>query len=158
MKTQTTIIELTQEDLVDLLCTATEGSSWLDCSAPERTGCDIKDEDCREDVWAKALLAGHKIKCFDYYAEGDVYGPLGKVIKKDGTGVYFVGLEEIKKGLQACADGTFNIGYGDGRSERAWLKECYAHFADPEEGRMQMDLPEAEALMQVIMFNELVYG
>ncbi len=156
MKTKTTITELNQEDLVDLLCTATYGSNWLDCSAPERTGCDIKEEDCREDVWAKALLAGHKIKCFDYYAEGDVYGPHGKVIKKDGTAVYFIGLKDIMDGLQKCADGTFHIGYGDGNSERAWLKECFEHFTDQD--RMEMDQPEAEALMQVIMFDELIYG
>lgn len=151
MKTQTIITELNQEDLVDLLCTATYGSNWLDITAPETTGADIKEDDCLEEKWAKALLAGHKVKCFDYYAEGEVYGPLGKVIKKDGTAVYFVGLEEIKKGLQACADGTFNGESGD----HAWLKECYEHFVT---GEGDMDNPEAEAIMQVIMFGELIYG
>jgi len=159
METKTIITELNQEDLVDLLCTATYGSSWLDCSAPERTGCVIDDNDSREDVWAKALLAGHKIKCFDYYAEGEVYGPHGKVIKKDGTAVYFIGLDDILKGLQSCADGTFKHDDDEyGEREVRWLKECYAHFSDPDQGRMEMDNPEAEALMQVIMFNELIYG
>ena len=153
MKTKTIITELNQEDLVDLLCTATYGSSWLDITAPEKTGCDIKEEDCREDVWAKALLAGHKVKCFDYYAEGEVYGPLGKVIKKDGTGVYFVGLEEIKKGLQACADGTFKANDGDAE----YLAICLNRFLNREE-ECEFDNPTAESLMQVIMFGELIYG
>lgn len=151
MKTKTIIEELTQEDLVDLLCTATYGSSWLDCSAPETTGADVKEDDCREDVWAKALLAGHKIKCFDFYAEGEVYGPHGKVVKKDGTAVYFIGLKEILDGLRKCADGRF-----EGRaSELNWLRECVDHFV-AREG--DMDQPEAEAIMQVIMFGELIYG
>ena len=148
MKTRTIIEELSQEDLVNLFSTATYGSSWLDITAPETTGADIKEDDCLEDKWAKALLAGHKVKCFDYYAEGERYGNLGGVIKKDGTAVYFVGLEEIKKGLQKCLDGDIQDG-------GKWLKECVAHFMA---GAGEMDQPEAEALMQVIMFNELIYG
>ena len=158
MKTKTIITELTQEDLVDLLCTATYGSNWLDCYTPNRLGLDITESDCREDVWAKALLAGHSIECIDYYAEEEAYGNLPHTTDEDGNVTYIVTLEDIKNGLQACFDGTFKIGYGDGNSERAWLKECYAHFSDPDEGRMEMDQPEAEALMQVIMFNELIYG
>ena len=146
MKTKTIITELNQEDLVDLLCTASYGSNWLDCEANDREGVDIKEEDCHEDILAKCLLAGKKITCYDYHAEGDTYG------------VYEISLDDIMAGLGKCADGTFRIGYGDGKGERAWLKECYAHFSDPDDGRMQMDLPEAEALMQVIMFGELIYG
>ena len=158
MKTKTIITELNQEDLVDLLCTATYGSSWLDITAPDTTGCDIKEEDCHEDVLAKCLLAGKKILCFDYYAEGVTYGDLAKGLDEDENGLYEISLDDIMVGLGKCSDGTFRIGYGDGSSERAWLKECYAHFSDPDDGRMQMDQPEAEALMQVIMFGELIYG
>ena len=152
MKTRTIIEELSQEDLVNLFSTATYGSSWLGIRTGEKTGIKEEEGDCLEDVWAKAVLAGHKIKCFDYYAEGEVYGPHGKVIKKDGTAVYFIGLKEIMDGLQKCADGRFE---GHGR-ELDWLKECVAHFAD--EDSCEFDNPEAEALMQVIMFNELIYG
>jgi len=151
MKTRTIIEELTQEDLVTLFSSATEGSSWLDITAPERTGIEVNPDDCREDVWAKSVLAGHKIKCFDYYAEGETYGGLGRVIKKDGTGVYFVGLDEIKKGLAKCADGSFTEDDG----ERKWLAECFENFKN---GGYDTDLSEAEALMQVIMFGELIYG
>ena len=150
MKTKTIITDLTQEDLVNLLCTATYGSSWLDCSAPERSGIIIDDTDCREDVWAKALLAGHKIKVYDYNAEGDTYGKLGRVIKEDGTAVYFVGLKEITDGLQKCANGTF--------TESEEYGKCIAKcFSDFKEDNGDMDNPEAEALMQIILFGELIY-
>lgn len=156
MRTKTTITQLTQEDLVDLLCTATYGSNWLDCDAPVRTGIKVEETDCREDIWAKALLAGHAIECTDYYAEGEAYGTLPHTMDDDENVTYKVTLEDVKRGLQACADGTFKIGYGDGDSERAWLNECLYHFSDSD--RMEMDQPEAEALMQIIMFNELIYG
>lgn len=157
MKTKT-IIELNQEDLVDLISTATYGSNWLDSYAHDRAGVQVEEGDCIEDVKAKCLLAGKKITFTDYYAEGETYGDLESRIVENGVAEYLVGLDDIVAGLQKCADGTFNIGYGDGSSERAWLKECYAHFSAPDEGRMQEDLPEAEALMQVIIFGELIYG
>lgn len=159
MKTKTIIEELSQEDLVNLFSTATYGSSWLGIRTGEKTGVQEDANDCLEDVWAKAVLAGHKLKVTDYYAEGDVYGPHGKVIKKDGTAVYFIGLKEIMDGLQKCADGTFihtNYDESDnGDNEKSWIAECFQHF---KEDTGEMDNPEAEALMQVIMFNELIYG
>ena len=151
MTTKTIIEGLTLENLVDLFSTATYGSSWLDIDAPDRTGLAIEDGDCREDVWAKALLAGKHINCIDYYAEGDSYGFHPCVIDEDENGVYTIGLDDILEGLSACADGTFK---GE-KSDHDWLKDCFNHF---RAGEGDMDLPEAEALMQVIMFNELIYG
>lgn len=159
MKTKTTITELNQEDLVDLLCTATYGSNWLGCFARVRTGVKVTDGDCIEDVWAKCLLAGHPIECTDYYAEGEAYGTLPHTMDENENVTYQVTLEDIMKGLQACADGTFShTNYDDadnGDSEVSWIAECFQHFKD---GDGEMDQPEAEALMQVIMFGELIYG
>lgn len=152
MKTRTIIEELTKDELVNLLCTATYGSNWLSVTAPEQTGAGILPEDCVEDIWAKALLAGHKIKCWDNYADGDRHGNLGGVIKEDGTAVYFVGLKEVKDGLAKCADGTFAA---HDEYERAYLLSCWSTYKEDDGG---LDTPQAEALMQVIMFGELIYG
>lgn len=149
MKTHTTITDLTQEDLVDLLCTATYGSSWLEIYAPDRDGLDITDSDCREDVWAKALLDGRSIECIDHYAEGEVYGDLGHV-DEDEDGIYLIDLERIKKGLQSALDGT----YPDEAGTKSWARECAQHFID---GEGEMDNPEAECLMQIIMFGDVIY-
>ena len=85
MKTKTTITELSHEDLVNLLSTATYGSSWLSCTVAKATSdsLDIKEEDCREDVWAKALLAGFPVFLTDHQAEGCTYGPRGTVNEDD---------------------------------------------------------------------------
>ena len=150
MKTKTIIEELTQEDLVDLLCTATYGSSWLEIYAPDRMGIVVDDNDCREDVWAKALLAGRKIHCVDYYAEGDAYGTLEHETDDEENVIYHVSLQDIYEGLTKCADGTFKDA-----NVNNWVADCFNHFKD---GEGEMDNPQAEALMQVIMFGELIYG
>ena len=150
MRASIKITELTREDLVDLLCTATYGSSWLECYAPDREGLDIMCGDCREDIWAKALLAGKKIECIDHYAEGEVYDLLGHV-DDDGDGIYLIGLDDIRRGLENALNGIFD---GDD-SEKRWARECAEHFLA---GEGEMDNSEAECLMQIIMFRGLIYG
>ena len=157
MKTKSIIQELTQEDLVNLLCTATFGSYWLECYAYDREGLEITDEDCLEDVWAKALLAGKEIECIDHYCEDELYGPHAVRIDEDGWGVYRISLQDIIDGLQKCADGNFKADDDEyGEREKSWLRKCFNHFINNDS--VEMDQPEAEALMQIIMFGELIYG
>lgn len=153
MKTKTIITELTQEDLVNLLCTATYDSNWLSCYAPYREGVDITEEDCREDIWAKCLLAGEKIQCFDYYAEGDTYGELKWGVSDNGEIFYWVSLQDIINGLQKCADGTSKD--ADKYADKGFLARCYNDFVNDGDN---WDYVEADALMQVILFGELIYG
>ena len=153
MKTKTIITELTQEDLVNLLCTATCGSDWLDCYAPDRQHIVNEEGDCREDIWAKVLLAGDKIICTDYYAEGETYGDLESKIVGLGNAEYSVSLQDIINGLQKCADGTSKD--ADKYADRGFLARCYDDFSN--DGR-DWDMVEADALMQIILFGELVYG
>lgn len=154
MKTKTIITELTQEDLVNLLCTATYGSNWLSCYAPDREGVDITDEDCMEDEWAKCLLAGKKIAFTDYYAdEGEYYGTLEHYTEEDGQTTYLVSLQDIKDGLQKCADGTSKD--ADKYADKGFLARCYNDFVNDGDN---WDYVEADALMQIILFGELIYG
>ena len=159
MKTKTIITELTQEDLVNLLCTATYGSSWLSCYAPDKKEVGITDEDCLEDEWAKVLLGGKSIICTDYYAEGECYGNLPCNIDEEDNAEYTLSLQDILDGLQKCADGTFshtNYDEADnGDTEKSWIAKCFQHF---KEDTGEMDNPEAESLMQIILFGELIYG
>lgn len=160
MKTKTIITELTQEDLVNLLCTATYGSNWLDCYANDREGVDITDEDCREDVWAKCLLAGKRITFVDYYAEGEHYGELPYTFgKEDEECEYSVSLQDIINGLQKCADGTFLVASSNynnyGENERKFIAGCYNDLFNDGDN---WDYTEADALMQIILFGELIYG
>lgn len=152
MKTKTIINELTQEDLVNLLCTATYGSMWLSCYAPDREGVEITESDCMEDEWAKCLLAGKKIACTDYYAdEGEHYGTLEHYTEEDGQTTYLVSLQDIINGLQKCADGD----YTESEEHGEWISKCLREL---QNGGYNLDQPRAESLMQIILFGELIYG
>jgi hypothetical protein len=154
MKIEVKVTEVTHEDLVNLLCTASYGSQWLCFATPIGTkdGLDIVEGDCREDVWAKALLAGKKIFVDDCYAEDadDFYGNLphkffGRCCL-DGTTYmrYDLTLEDIKNGLsRALSSGTYIADY----ARHLW-----------EEEAMNIDQPEAEALIQYIVFGKEIYG
>jgi hypothetical protein len=160
MKTKTIITELTQEDLVNLLCTATYGSDWLNIYADFRKREKVATEDdCREDIWAKILLAGDKVSCTDYYADESVYGNLAHKIDEEGNVIYELSLQGILDGLQKCADGTFKVASSNynnyGENERKFVARCYNDFVNDGDG---WDYTEADALMQIILFGELIYG
>ena len=144
MKTRTEILELTQADLVDLFSTATYGSAWLSISAQDRRHIVADEDDCREDIWAKVLLAGDTIVCTDNYAEGECYGKLPCTIDEDENADYTLSLQDIKNGLQKCADGEMG----------SWCATAFRAFQEGEGG---MDNPMAEMLMQAIIFGELIY-
>ena len=139
------VSDLTHDESVDLFSTATSGSSRM-CISAENARDLVEDNDCREDVWAKALLDGREIVVSDYYAEGEKYGNLPCVIDPlDGDCEnYTVTLKDIEKGLKKC----FN-------HEDAYIREYAEHF---RAGDGDMDLEEAETIMQIIVFCEHIYG
>lgn len=165
MKTQLTITELTKENLVDLFSTAFYGSNYL--SADYEESIEHDEEDCHEEIMANILLNGGKIFVTDHYAEdGEVYGNLHcRVSEADEDGVitttYFVTLTDIIKGLEKAANGTFNAGrdckvFTDWRERNLeFARRSFNAFAFDES---EWDLTTADCLMQIILFDEIVYG
>lgn len=155
MKTKTTITELNREDLVNLLSTATYGSGWLSCTIAKgtRAKLDIQPEDCREDVWAKALLAGFPIYLTDHQAEGETYG--GKVAAvnddEEESAVYRITLDDVKEGIAAAFDGDIEPADED---EVELGAKCAIHLRDES---TEFDNYEAEVLAQIIMFGTIIY-
>ena len=156
MKTKTTITEITQEDLVNLFSTATFGSGWLAAHVQHSTRCllDIRLEDSREDVWAKALLAGYPIILTDYQAEGEKYGENFLCFEGEDaeSAEYMIYRVDVTRGLQAALDGTFN-GAEDEDTAR-FAASALLHLMRED---CEFDADEADALVQIIMFNEIVY-
>ena len=148
MKTKTIITEITHDDLVNLFSTATYGSSYFDVVKKKKDyyGTELEDEnDCREDTWAKILLAGKPVYVLDYYSEEVAYGELPhEWDKKRGAMKYTVTLEDIKKGLQKAIDNG------------GWDAECAFDLIN--EDSCNLDLTEAENLLQIITFGEAIYG
>ena len=148
MKTTTKISEISHDDLVNLLSTATYGSEYTDIYwVYQEEYLKSKEEgDCREDIYARMLLNGYKIEVRDYYAEDetDFYGNLHhEWNEEDECMVYHVGIEDIANGIAKCLD----LG--------GWTAEC---AIDLIKNDGDLDLYEAEAIMQVIVFGEVIYG
>jgi len=152
MKVATIITEIDHEDLVNLFSTAIYGSNFFDIGYDEKDyyGTELESRnDCIEDKCAKLLLAGKAIFVFDAYAEDEdeFYGKFNHewINGDDGIGMkYTINLENIKDGIQKCLEGENN-----------WLRDCAKHLMyEP----YALDLPEAEAILQKIVFGELIYG
>ena len=148
MKTKTIITEITHDDLVNLLSTASYGSSWLGLNydSTEYHELPNKDEgDCIEDKMAKLLLAGCSVELYDMYAEdnSDFYGKLPHYWDADNrTMDYEVRLEDIKKGLQKAFKDKYASKYA---------RDLACEGDD-------FDFIEADALIQFILFGEVIYG
>lgn len=164
MKTQTTILEQTKEDLVNLLSTALYWSNYL--SADYEESVEYDEDDCYEEIMAEILLNGGKILITDHYAEdGEVYGNLPCEVKEDEENygclitTYFVTLKDIVSGLTKAANGTFNTRpdvsdeYADRNIEFA--KRSFNALSFDE---YQWDYNTADCLMQIILFDEIIYG
>lgn len=171
MKTEVKITDINKEDLVNLLSSALYGSSYL--SADYEESVEHNEDDCYEDIMANILLHGGKIMVTDGYAEdGEVYGSLSCRVDEDKdegrlTTTYFVTLKDILSGLERAANGTFNMGeyanhfgslslspeWQDKNKAFAWRSFNAFAFDDAE-----WDLTTADCLMQIILFNEIVYG
>lgn len=156
MKTKTTITELTHDDLVELFSTALTGSSYLGADYEESIEHDEKD--CFEDILANILLHGGCIKVNDYYSEGDVYGELPHELDEENEcTTYFVTYDDIKRGLEKAADGTFNAG-NDKWTEQTKRSARVSFDSFMDEDRCDFDLVSADRLMQIILFDEIIYG
>lgn len=147
MKTKTTITDITREDLVDLLCTATYGSNWLGMQYDKTKG----EGETYEDVAADILLKGGRVEMIDYYAEDsdDVYTDKG--YWETDAAIYPITLEDIKRGLEAVADGTI-------KNDDS-IKRVAKHGLDAlmDRDSSNFDYVYADCLIQSIMFNEIIY-
>lgn len=159
LKNNVEIIDITHEDLVNLFSTALYGSSYLSAeydkdfynSIPK----DKKEGDCFEDHIADVLLNGGEIYIYDAYSEGEVYSKNGELIKEEYGGEeyaqYTLTLTDIIEGLQRAANGTYKT-----NNDTKFIRQCFYEFV--EEDCYDFDLTDADALMQIITFNELIYG
>ena len=147
-------MELTHDILVNLISSATYDSPWLGIDY-DKDKCDghLKSEDCPEDVAADILLAGGSIRFFDYYAEDarEVYSDKGVWVSDFRAAVYTVTLEDIKNGISRALDGLFIT---EGSADR-YYAQIAAEALLADEG--DFDANDADRLMQVILFNEIVY-
>lgn len=151
MKTKTIITEITHEDIVNLLSTGIiYGSHFfgVDYSVEDYRKIPNPDEyDCIEDKCAKLLLNGKSIVIYDMYAEDeeDFHGKLYHSWDSyNKTMDYTVTLSDIKKGIEKAIDNG------------GWDAECAFDLINDDS--CNLDLNEAENLLQIITFGKAIYG
>ena len=148
MEIKTTVTNITHDDLVNLLCTATYVSSWLGCNFKKSDyyGTELENaNDCREDKWAKILLAGKSIGVYDYESDGEAYGNLPHEWKADREVMrYTLTLKDIQAGIERIMNGCVD-----------YIKPYVLDWCS-DNGNL--DQIEAEAIMQYIVFGEEIYG
>ena len=146
IKTTTKIFSITKEELVNLFSTALYGSNYLDADYAQNA--DLAECNCFEEKLAISVLNGRKIKIVDRYAEGEVYGNLPHTIFEDEV-TYEVGLDDIIKGLEKSAN---EVGSFANRAFWAFVR------SESTEGCGEWDYLMADTLMQMIVFDNLIYG
>lgn len=137
METKITVTSFDHEELVDLLSTALYGSTWFGAGYDHKIYESLleKQGDCFEDALADMLLAGHKIRFTDYYAEGEKYSD--KFVKFNGDeAVYEVNLQDFLK--------------------VASTKRGYKLIEEVLSG--EGDYWTADAFLQRVVFGEEIYG
>ena len=151
MKIETKISEITHEDLVNLFSTAFYGSNHfaIDYNNEDYDGKPFaKDDDCFEDKLAKIVLNGGKIIVSDLYAEDsdEHYGEIEHTWNEEEESMdYTITLKDIENGLAKAAS-----------SSEPYFHKCFSNFA--ENDCVDFDLNDADNLMQIIVFGEVIYG
>jgi hypothetical protein len=124
---------LTHEFLSDWLSTATYGSFWCECQTHVDTPDDVYEQakennECTEDVWADVLLNGGALNVVDVEEYED----------DEDTAQHKVTLTDIENAIP-----MFAVNY----------PSQWGAIMDET-----MDLIDADALLQFVIFGELVYG
>ena len=150
MKTKTIVTDITHEDLVNLMSTATEGSNYLSLAfinEDDYYGTKLEDSnDCWEDKFAKVLLDGGCIEVLDYYAEDEDDFNGDKPHRWDGQCMaYTIGLPDIEKGIVRALDNG------------GWDAKC-ANGLINIDTCCDFDLIKADNLLKIIVFGEAIYG
>ena len=155
MKSKTTIEELTKADLENLFSTALSGIKYL---SVEYEGMS-EDEDMCEGIIASILLNGGSIRITHWGADACHYGNLFYQYNEDFDVIYRVRYVDVVEGLERAASGTFNLrkDVGEDFAKRCaeFARRSFNAYAYDES---EWDYTTAECLMQIILFNEIVYG
>lgn len=140
-------VELTHDDLVNLLSTATYGNDRLGVYIDFANDNNKKGDkcECYEDKCANVLLNGGYLCAYDQEADGEVYGSVCEHhIDEDNDGIYKLTLVRIGRGILECLF-----------SEEEYYSESASLFIHD---RANFDMGNADVIMQQCMFGEVIYG
>ena len=97
------------------------------------------------------LFSGENVYLFDTNANGEIYGnKKHEIVENTLSVMYTINISDFIRGLENAASGTYKV-----QNDNKYVWQCFVMLLD-EDSELDHDL--AEALMQIIVFDELVYG
>lgn len=147
MKIEVKGIELTHENLVNLLSCAEQSNPAFSYGYRAYDYQPYEDEgDDYEDKLAKVLLSGHRIFVFDHYAEDktEFYGELKHVWK---TADHCMRYEVDNKALIDGIEKAMNTSRG---------MQAFGNLIFDD--GVQFDVEDADYLLQYCVFGDFIYG
>lgn len=131
---------------------ALEGSRYLTANYDENfynsLPKNITTGDFLENKIVDTLFNGGEVYLYDNYAEGELYGGHGKIIE-NGVGLYVITLADVIDGLERAANGNYKI-----KNDEELVRKAFHSVTD--DFMEDIDFYYYQ-LMQIILFNELIY-
>lgn len=148
MEIEVTIKELTHEDLVNLLSTTFYGSTiFAPMLIDEYKPLENRGEgDCYEDKMANVLLNGGRVAAVDIEYDDEIFENEGvlAVVNDADEAEYRFDLKAVKKGLKMALE-----------SKQDYIRSAACNFLINDGS---FDAADAEVLIQMILFGEVIYG
>lgn len=152
-----TIEEITARELADFLETGLTGSMQFAIEYDDNDYLDLVakgkrcDEEYTTDICANILVNGGKVKLIDIDCEGDSYGSLDRYINDDEEVEYTVTLDDVKTGIERALNGTYKVSSSE---EKGNVMIAAKSIVEGE----NYDYYDAYLILQVILFDEIIYG
>lgn len=148
MEIEVTIKEITHEDLVNLLSTTFYGSPTFAPMLVDEFASyeNIGEGDCYEDKMANVLLCGGRVAAIDLECDDELFENKGVLarLNEEGEGEYQFDLKAVKKGLKMALE-----------SKQGYIRNAALNFLINDGS---FDAGDAEVLIQMIIFGEVIYG
>lgn len=127
-----------------------EKTFWI-VKCDESFYCKLKDNSHNqkfEDNLAECLYSGGAIYLYDTYSDGDVYSELGTLTKDESqndVAMYTVRIKDITRGIEKCLGNPCDEFVFNVASNFVQQNDCFDYYY-------------ADALLQMIVFGEFIYG
>lgn len=147
------VVEISNQELADFLETTCYGSDFgtdWDENDYAKIPMEQKTEDFGYNQCADILKYGGSIEVTDWDGNGEHYGSLPHR-KTESYVAYTITLEDVRSGIERALNGTYKV---SGSVECMNVKASANRVIEGED----YDQYDAQLVMQVILFDEIIYG
>jgi hypothetical protein len=152
-----TIEEISSQELADFLETGLCGSTQFAIEYEDNDYLELiaKGICCKKeyttDICAKILTDNGTVRLIDIDCDGDSYSNLNKYINEDEEVEYSITIENVKRGIERALNGTYKVSSSE---EKGNVMIAAKSIVEGD----NYDYYDAYLVLQVILFDEIIYG